>query len=67
VDIGRDGGMRSEMKHRLSEGDKVSSVLGKMYKGEGLAILKSAKRAEYSVKSRKFLFLNRACGINIYK
>jgi hypothetical protein len=45
VDIDRDGGMKSEMKHRLSEGEKVSGVLGKMWKGEGLSIY--SKRGMY--------------------
>jgi hypothetical protein len=30
VDIDRDGGMKSEMKHRVTEGKKVSGVLRKM-------------------------------------
>jgi hypothetical protein len=45
VDIDRDGGMKSEMKHRASEGEKVSGVLRKMWKGEGLLI--DAKRGMY--------------------
>jgi hypothetical protein len=36
VDIDRDGGIKSDMKHRVSEGEKVGSVLRKMWKGEGL-------------------------------
>jgi hypothetical protein len=38
VDIDRDGGMESEMKHRVSEEDKVSGDLRKMWKGEDLSI-----------------------------
>jgi hypothetical protein len=45
VDIDRDGGMRSEMKHRVTEGEKDSGVLRKMWKGEGL--LKDAKISMY--------------------
>jgi hypothetical protein len=35
VDIDGDGGMKSEMKHRVSEREKVSGVLSKIWKGEG--------------------------------
>jgi hypothetical protein len=38
VDIDRDGGMKSEMKDRVSEGEKFSGVVRKMWKGEGLSI-----------------------------
>jgi hypothetical protein len=45
VDIDRDGDIKSEMKHRLSEGEKVSGVLRKMWKGEGVSI--DSKRGMY--------------------
>jgi hypothetical protein len=45
VDIDRDGGMKSEMKHRVSEGEKASGVLRKMSKGEVLS--RDAKRGMY--------------------
>jgi hypothetical protein len=32
VDIDRDGAMKSEIKHRVTEGEKVSGVLKKMWK-----------------------------------
>jgi hypothetical protein len=38
VNVDRDGGMKSEMKYRASEEDKVSGVLRKMWKGQGLSI-----------------------------
>jgi hypothetical protein len=34
VDIDRDGGMKTEMKHRVSEGRKVSGVLRNIWKGK---------------------------------
>jgi hypothetical protein len=46
VDIGRDGGIKSDMKHRETEGEKVSCVLRKMWKGEGLS--RDAKRGHRS-------------------
>jgi hypothetical protein len=45
VDINRDGGMESEMKHRVTEGEKVSGVLRKMWQGEELT--RDAKRSMY--------------------
>jgi hypothetical protein len=45
LDIDRDGGMKSKMKHRMTEGDKVSGVLKKIWKGEGMS--KDAKRSMY--------------------
>jgi hypothetical protein len=45
VDIDRDCGMKIEMKHGVSEGEKISDVLRKMWKGEGLSI--DAKRGMY--------------------
>jgi hypothetical protein len=45
VNIDRDGGMKIEMKQRVSEGEKVSGVLRKMWKGEGLSI--DRKRGMY--------------------
>jgi hypothetical protein len=45
VDIDRDGGMKSEMKHRVTEGEKDSGGLRKMWKGEGVS--KYAKRSMY--------------------
>jgi hypothetical protein len=35
--IDRDGGMKSEMKHSVTEGEKVSGVLRKIWKGEGMS------------------------------
>jgi hypothetical protein len=37
--------MNSEMKHRVSEGEKVSDVLKKTWKGEGMSTY--AKRSMY--------------------
>ena len=45
MDIDRDGGMKSEMKHRVTEGEKVSGVLKKMWKGGGMS--RDAKRSMY--------------------
>jgi hypothetical protein len=45
VDIDRDDSMESDMKHRVTEGEKVSGVLRKMWKGEGLS--KDDKRSMY--------------------
>jgi hypothetical protein len=45
VDIDRDGFMKSEMKHRVREGMKVSGILRKMWKGVGLSI--DSKRVMY--------------------
>jgi hypothetical protein len=42
VDIDRDGRMKSKMKHIVTEGEKVSSVLKKIWKGEGMS--RDAKR-----------------------
>jgi hypothetical protein len=38
VDIDSNGDKKSEMKHRVAEGEKVSGVLRKISKGEGLPI-----------------------------
>jgi hypothetical protein len=38
VDIDRDGGMKNEMKHRVTEEEKVNGVLWKIWKGEGVSI-----------------------------
>jgi hypothetical protein len=45
VDINRDGSMKSEMKHRVTEGKKVSGVLRKIWKGEGMS--RDARRSMY--------------------
>jgi hypothetical protein len=45
VDIDRDGSMKSEMKQRVTEGEKFSGVLRKMWKGERLS--SNAKRSIY--------------------
>ncbi|WP_440994895.1 hypothetical protein [Cysteiniphilum litorale] len=45
MDIDRDGGIKSEMKHRMTEGEKVCGVLKKMWKGEGMS--RDAKRSMY--------------------
>jgi hypothetical protein len=36
INIYRNGGMKSEMKHRVTEGEKVSGVLRKIWKEEGM-------------------------------
>jgi hypothetical protein len=43
--VDRDGGVKSEMKHRVSKGEKFSGVLRKIWKGEGLSW--DAKRSMY--------------------
>jgi hypothetical protein len=45
VDIDRYGGTKSEMKHEVTEGEKVSGVLKKIWKGEGMS--RDAKRSMY--------------------
>jgi hypothetical protein len=45
VDIDRDGVMKSEMKDRVTEGEKVSGVLRKIWNGEGMS--RDAKRSMY--------------------
>jgi hypothetical protein len=36
VDIDRDGPMKNEIKHKVSEGEKVTGVLRKIWKGAGM-------------------------------
>jgi hypothetical protein len=61
VDSDRDGGMMREMKHRVAQGEKVSSVLRKIWKGEGLPT--DAKRSMYEGRVLPTLL----CGSEVWK
>jgi hypothetical protein len=37
VDTDRDGGMEIQMKHGVTEGEKVSGVLKNIWRGEGMS------------------------------
>jgi hypothetical protein len=49
VDIDRDGGMKIELKHRVTEGEEVSCVPRNIWKGDGLSrdAKKVCMRARY--------------------